>query len=32
MIVSDYVSFRSGMVRDLRTLADVMEDQRQLSP
>src|SRR5438034_769948 len=24
MIVSDYVSFRSGMVRDLRTLADVM--------
>jgi len=32
MIVSDYVSFRSGMVRDLRTLADVMGDQRQLSP
>jgi len=24
MIVSDYVSFRSGLVRDLRTLADVM--------
>src|SRR6266550_5816394 len=24
MIVSDYISFRSGMVRDLRTLADVM--------